>query len=303
MRAGLALAAAIGVGGAVLVVQRAGKAEPVAMARKLPAPAKLPAALVHGGSGARFMWRKLGELERIDLEEGEINLAVRHLGPSERVIVSTGDAEVEVRGTVFHVEAHARHVARVAVSEGRVEVRYAGDQVFLDAGQAWSPPGGGDGLAQAAAAAGSERAGARSGDSAGAGERSAGARVSSAAGARAAHDGGSGPKPPVKAPQGAPKGSDAAASGAGNAGDEGAAKGFVEGMALVARGDYAAGAEKLEQYRAAHGDDARAEDAAYMAVLALQRAGRRDDAAVAARRYLAAYPNGRRRAEMQAIAR
>src|SRR6185437_16149335 len=163
VRAGLALAAAIGLGGAVLMVQGVGKAERVAMARKLPALPRLPAALVHGGSGARFVWRKLGEVERIDLEEGEIDLTVRHLGPSERVIVSTGDAEVEVRGTVFHVAAHARHVARVAVTVGRVEVRYAGDQVFLDAGQAWSPPGGGDGLARAGAAAGSEHAEARSG--------------------------------------------------------------------------------------------------------------------------------------------
>ncbi len=95
---------------------------------------------------------------------------------------------------------------------------------------------------------------------------------------------------------------------AGEAGQEasasgGSAKGFVEGMALVARGDYAAGAEKLEQYRAAHAEDARAEDAAYMAVVALQRAGHPVEAAAAARRYLAAYPAGSRRAAMQALAR
>jgi outer membrane protein assembly factor BamD (BamD/ComL family) len=73
-------------------------------------------------------------------------------------------------------------------------------------------------------------------------------------------------------------------------------------MRLVERGDYAAGAERLEAYRRAHPGDARAEDAAYMTVLALQRAGRKDEAAAAAKRYLGDFPQGYRRAEMQAIA-
>ena len=297
-------------GGVALAAQRATRAEGVALVRRLPAPVKLPAALVHGGSGARFAWGKLGGVERIDLEEGEIDLQVRHLGPDERVLVSTGDAEVEVRGTVFQVTAHARHIARVAVAEGRVEVRYAGEQVLLDAGQAWSPVATGgdspsrpappvnrDDRARVAGSAGAPegvRAEGPSGDDGGAASRRAvargrGRRRASAASAASAR---------ARAPQVDAKGSETA----GARSDE-AAKGFVEGMALVARGDYAAGAEKLEQYRKAHGDDARAEDAAYMSVLALQRAGRREEAAAAARRYLAAYPNGRRRAEVAGIAR
>jgi outer membrane protein assembly factor BamD (BamD/ComL family) len=71
--------------------------------------------------------------------------------------------------------------------------------------------------------------------------------------------------------------------------------GFVE------RGDYAAGAEKLEAFQREHTSDARVEDAAYMAILALSRAGRRDDARAATKRYLADYPNGYRRAEVQAL--
>jgi TolA-binding protein len=77
---------------------------------------------------------------------------------------------------------------------------------------------------------------------------------------------------------------------------------FAEGMRLVERGDYAAGAAALERFSDASPADQRAEDAAYLAILALQRAGKRDAAAAAARRYLARYPNGYRRAEVEPLA-
>ena len=73
-------------------------------------------------------------------------------------------------------------------------------------------------------------------------------------------------------------------------------------MRLIARGDYAARADKLDAYQHANPADARAEDAAYLSVLALQRAGRREAAVAAARRYLQRYPRGYRRSEVQAIA-
>jgi TolA-binding protein len=75
---------------------------------------------------------------------------------------------------------------------------------------------------------------------------------------------------------------------------------FSEGMRLIERADYAAAAENLERYRAAHPHDARSEDAAYLTIVALQRAGRTEDARMAARRYLDQYPSGSRRAEAQA---
>jgi outer membrane protein assembly factor BamD (BamD/ComL family) len=74
-------------------------------------------------------------------------------------------------------------------------------------------------------------------------------------------------------------------------------------MHLIERGDYAAGAEQLDAYRRANAGDPRAEDAAYLTILALQRAGRREEARAAARRYLAEYPKGYRRAEAERVAR
>lgn len=82
--------------------------------------------------------------------------------------------------------------------------------------------------------------------------------------------------------------------------DEAAALG--DGVDLIERGDYGAAAERLAAFRRSHPADARAEDAAFLTIVALQRAGRREAAAAAARDYLGSYPAGRRRAEAQAIA-
>jgi len=102
------------------------------------------------------------------------------------------------------------------------------------------------------------------------------------------------------APASPARGAPSAASGVGGAESEDS-KAFAEGMRLIARGDYAAGADKLDAYQHENPSDARAEDAAYLSVLALQRAGRREAAVAAARRYLQQYPKGYRRGEVQAI--
>lgn len=77
---------------------------------------------------------------------------------------------------------------------------------------------------------------------------------------------------------------------------------FAEGVALIGRGDFAAAAARLSAFAAQRPGDARAEDADFLAVVALQRAGRRAEAAAAARRYLDRHPRGYRRAEAQAVA-
>jgi TolA-binding protein len=80
-----------------------------------------------------------------------------------------------------------------------------------------------------------------------------------------------------------------------------ASKAFAESVALIERGDYATAAEKLEAFRQANPRDARAEDAAYLTILSLQRAGRAAAAAEAARRYLALYPGSARRGAVQRL--
>jgi hypothetical protein len=84
-----------------------------------------------------------------------------------------------------------------------------------------------------------------------------------------------------------------------NPGDE--ASGLAQGVELIERGDYGAAAERLRSFRQSHPTDVRAQDAAFLGVLALERAGRHAAAVTAAREYLATYPKGYRRAEAQAI--
>ncbi len=95
---------------------------------------------IHGSAEARFDRHAEDRVDRVALTEGTLDLAVRRLAPGERFLVATRDAEVEVRGTRFEVEAHAGRIARVAVSEGKVEVRYGRAVSVIAAGGAWQPP-------------------------------------------------------------------------------------------------------------------------------------------------------------------
>lgn len=92
-----------------------------------------------------------------------------------------------------------------------------------------------------------------------------------------------------------------AASANGAAKPSEGASALADGVELIERGDYGAAAERLRSFRQSHPTDVRAEDAAFLAVLALERAGHHAAAVAAARDYLASYPKGYRRAEAQAI--
>jgi outer membrane protein assembly factor BamD (BamD/ComL family) len=81
-----------------------------------------------------------------------------------------------------------------------------------------------------------------------------------------------------------------------------ASQDFAEAMKALSRGDFSAGASWLEGFVSAHPHDPRAEDAAYLEAIALERAGRLEGAKAAARRYLAAYPDGAHHAQARRIA-
>lgn len=84
-----------------------------------------------------------GAVEVVSLHDGTIRIDAVHLEPGQRFLVATNDAEVEVRGTVFEVEARRGELTRVAVIAGRVEVRREGHPAFtLAPKQTWlrEPP-------------------------------------------------------------------------------------------------------------------------------------------------------------------
>ena len=93
---------------------------------------------------------QLSSTRRFALETGRLQAHVAKLVQNERFIVTTPDAEVEVRGTVFGVSVGAdgsecgtavRAVrSRVEVSEGAVWVRSRAGQLVLTPGQSWTSP-------------------------------------------------------------------------------------------------------------------------------------------------------------------
>lgn len=103
-----------------------------------PAPRPFRASVVAGAS-ARFTHGALPD-ETIRLVEGTVSLDVEHLKEGERLRVIVGDAEVEVRGTSFVVEAIGDRLSWVHVLKGLVEVRVEGHApVLLGALEHWRP--------------------------------------------------------------------------------------------------------------------------------------------------------------------
>jgi hypothetical protein len=266
----LAVALAIAAAAALLfVVQRRSVEGHAATATLASASASVPvrtSTTVLPEGEARFGRASADGTEIVTLDDGAIDLSVRHLDAGERFLVKTGDAEVEVRGTVFRVEASDRHLQSVAVVEGKVEVRFRGGKLLLIANERWDRPIDAPPIPGPIAAA-----------PAGAGPRATATLAPPPA-----------KRPPIKPP-------------ARPAVDDGSAA-FVEGMAMMERGDYGDAARHLEAFSKSNPRDDRAEDAAFLVILALQRAGRPTEAAAAARRYLSTYPAGYRRAQARAIA-
>jgi hypothetical protein len=85
---------------------------------------------------------ELARQQRFYLMKGTLEASVAKLTIGQRFIVRTPDAEVEVRGTRFRVEARAVPDAcevrtRLRVHEGVVEVRAKGGVVRVGAGESW----------------------------------------------------------------------------------------------------------------------------------------------------------------------
>lgn len=84
------------------------------------------------------------ELQRFSLIAGTMTARVTKLGPSERFVVDTPDAQAEVRGTAFTLEVltlpqscRGGARTRLEVHEGVVEVRAQGAATRVAAGEHW----------------------------------------------------------------------------------------------------------------------------------------------------------------------
>jgi hypothetical protein len=80
----------------------------------------------------------------LQLGSGAVDVHVAKLKAAERFVITTSDAEVEVRGTRFRVavvpavdDCGQGTVTRVSVTEGVVVVRWSGQQRRVEAGSHW----------------------------------------------------------------------------------------------------------------------------------------------------------------------
>lgn len=238
-------------------------------------PVGTASAVVHASEAASWSRLADGPRELVRLDEGHLWIHVAE-GPGKRpLLVKLPDGEIEDIGTTFSVTVEGQRTMAVKVEAGRVLLRLEGrPPVTLDAGQSWSH---------------TETAPVKSVPA-----RTVSAFVTDSAEPR---------KPPP--PEPAPRSTHGAALPAPSASEpppDAASLDFKRAVATLNSGQHAAAASQLRRFIQAYPRDPRAEDAAYLSVLALQRAGSREAMKAAALEYLRRYPSGFRRAEVERLA-
>jgi ferric-dicitrate binding protein FerR (iron transport regulator) len=234
--------------------------------------------------GADWSRLRTAANETVTLREGELTLAVVRHGAA-RFVVVLPDGELEDEGTVFRVRVDSGRTRVVSVSEGRVVLRLrAAAPRHLTAGETFEVADD-EARAPATATAAAENAvpapvGAQTHgdrDERGAHDEHAARIATAASGVKSSRD-----ASPAREPEcpGAPR--------------------FEDCVGTFKRGEYAAAAAQLAEYARLCGRHA--EDASYLEMVALARAGRASEAKAQAKAYLARFPNGFRRKEAAELA-
>lgn len=238
---------------------------------------------VQAATTAKWSRRAENQLETITLETGTLSIRVDHQLPHRRLLVLLPDGELEDIGTTFSVTAAAGHTTQVTVQDGSVILRlHQAPALTLRAGDSWIPvpapvttasaPSPPPPLSSLPAhdAKPTRTAAPAPAPSVSASEAHEGPAVSSVA-------------DPTNRP-------DPAAD-------------FRAAMSAFTIGDNARASALFAAFLGQHPRDSRAEDAAYLRVLALQRAGNSTAMQQAAAEYLKRYPHGFRHAEVEPLSR
>lgn len=212
-------------------------------------------------------WARSHEVgrETVRLAEGVLRVTVPHQHPRHRFVVALPDGELEVRGTRFIVEARGGRTEQVTVFEGLVALRVGRSaEQLIAAGGRWHAPD---------------------------------PQVATVV-----------PAPPVTSapvptpPAGATTAPPAhAVTRRAEPAGESPFQRFAAGVAAMGRGDFRVAAESFEDFERRQPHDERAEDAAWLRVVALRRGGDEPAALAAAERYLDRYPSGARRTDAASL--
>jgi hypothetical protein len=233
-------------------------------------PAHTLSSVVRASNAAEWSERAEGPLERIQLARGSLWLHVDHSAhPERRLLVALPDGDLEDTGTTFTVSADGQRTTRIEVQDGSVVLRLRGQSpVAIGSGGTWSPsPAPAVPVAPSAASA-----------------------------VAPIHEGQpAAPVPAVLAPSSSEP--HVAAPALDPSHD------FRAAMSTFNGGDNAGAAAAFARFLAQHPRDARAEDAAYLRVIALRRSGDARGLKSAVQEYLRRYPAGFRYAEVEALLR
>jgi hypothetical protein len=217
--------------------------------------------MVRADSNAKWSRRLENQVEKVTLESGALSIRVNHAAPERRLLVILPDGELEDIGTTFSVSADAGHTTRVTVQEGSVVLRLHGKAPLA--------LGAGDSWTAPPALV-----------------------VTPAA----SHE----PSPPLPRSS-KPVPSVAPTPVLAPEPDRDPSVDFRAALSALNGGSNARAAALFGAFMAEHPRDSRSEDAAYLRVLALQRAGDSVGMNRAAAEYLRRYPRGFRRAEVQIL--
>jgi TolA-binding protein len=236
-----------------------------------PVATAIDSVKVRADVNAKWSRQTEAQTETVRLESGRLSIHVDHArSPERRLLVILPDGELEDIGTTFSVTAAAAHTTEVTVHEGRVILRlHDKPALALSAGDSWTP------VATPIASA-------------------ALPNPPSAAIPRSA-------KPAPSTPPTLAASAAASASTSAFAPTPDPATDFRDAMSALNSGDNTRAASLFAVFLAHHPRDSHAEDAAYLRVLALQRAGNTSDMKQAASAYLAQYPHGFRHAEVEPL--
>lgn len=269
---------------------------------------------------ARWHAETDGATSRVNLSGGTALFQVEKLKPEARFLVQLPDGEIEVRGTRFVVDVQDGHTRSVVVTEGIVALRIGGGEALLRAGDRW-PPSAPSGAASSAAlptssvpTAGPAVEGATVGGNASESTvpspstGSPAVAVAASPSAWAAPDVRSAAVAPPRASAAVARGatdttaSPAVATSAAAPVAPSPSTRFAEAMSAFSAGDYGRADTLFVAFVREFPRDGRAEDATYLRVQCHVRMGDRAGAVLLARQYLAAFPRGLRRPEMERLA-
>ncbi len=225
---------------------------------------------IRPASGARWSSAVSNSVRRIELVDGALTIEILHVEPYERAVVTLPDGVLEDVGTRFLVEVKEGRTERVVVHEGAVLLRLHGRApLTIGAGGSWSWSPSPVSVAPSVSAS-----------------------VTAVASTTVASTMTVAIVPAVPKPVATP----AAASALDPAGLE-----LKGAMASLRAGENALAAARFATFVTNHPAHPQAEDAAWLRVVASQRAGDTAGTRAAAADYLARFPKGFRRPEAEAL--